>query len=60
MGPNVNAFENDLEGFVNGRDFSTRPSDSLEMTDESKGSAHCKGPLDHLLIVRYACFVPGP
>mgnify|MGYP007111738012 CR=1 FL=1 len=43
---------------MNGRDFSTRPSDSLEMTDESKGSAHCKGPLDHLLIVRYACFVP--
>ena len=22
------------------------------------GSAHCKGPQDRLLIVRYACFVP--
>ena len=24
---------------------------------QPKGSAHCKGPLDHLLIVSYACFV---
>ena len=23
-----------------------------------KGSAYCKGPLDRLLTVRYACFVP--
>ena len=23
----------------------------------SKGSAHCEGPLDHLLIVRYDCFL---
>ena len=23
-----------------------------------KGSAYCKGPPDHLLVVRYACFVP--
>ena len=33
MGPNVNAFEADLEAFVNARDFSTQPSASLEMTD---------------------------
>ena len=25
---------------------------------QPKGCARCKGPLDHLLIVRYACFVP--
>ena len=25
---------------------------------QPKGSAHCKGPQDHLPIVRYACFVP--
>ena len=24
----------------------------------AKGLAHCKGPQDRLLIVRYACFVP--
>ena len=24
----------------------------------TKGSAYCKGPLDRLLTVRYACFVP--
>ena len=23
-----------------------------------KGSAHCKGPQDHLPVIRYACFVP--
>ena len=24
-----------------------------------KGSAHYKGPLDHLFVIRYACFVPA-
>lgn len=36
MGPNVNAFEKDLERFVNDRCMSLDPSLSLRMTDERK------------------------
>ena len=41
-------------------ELASRPASSSKHAARAtqNGSAHCKGPQDHLPVIRYACFVP--
>ena len=59
MGPNVNAFEKDLEEFVNRRERSQRFLDKLEMTDSSRDDKVEEVQDDSALSRKVVCLSAG-